>query len=66
MTEQPAAVVETPKRRIRIPLPTRATLKKVLAYTGVFTLGALVGAKRAKDACACEPDGDNTASTTDN
>lgn len=66
MTEQPAAVVETPKRRIRIPLPTRSTVKKAVALTGVFALGAVVGAKRAKDACTCESDEDNTTGTVNN
>lgn len=64
MTEQPAAVVETPKRRIRVPLPTRSTLKKVFALTGVFTLGAWVGWRRAKDACDCESDTAENAGTT--
>lgn len=66
MTEQPAAVVETPKRRIRVPLPSRSALTKVGALTGVFALGAVVGAKRVKDACACESDTAETAVTTDN
>lgn len=67
MTEQqPAAVVETPKRKIRIKLPSRTTVRNGLALTGVFALGAVVGAKRAKDNCACETDTDEPAGTTDN
>lgn len=65
MTEQPAAVVETPnKRRFRIPLPRRSTLARVAALTGVFTLGAWVGWRRAKDACDCESDTAENAGTT--
>lgn len=66
MTEQSttAAVVETPKRRIRVPLPSRSTLTKVGAVTGVFTAGVLVGAKWVKDACTCES-GADAADTAD-
>ena len=66
MTEQTTAVVETPKRRIRVKLPSRSTVVKAGALAGTFALGAVVGAKRIKDNCACESDSDNTAGTTDN
>lgn len=65
MTEQPAAVIETPKRKIRVKLPSRTTVRNGLALTGVFVLGAVVGAKRTKDACACEPETAESG-TTDN
>lgn len=67
MSEQPAAVIETPKRKIRIKLPTRTTVRNGLALTGAFALGAVVGAKRVKDACLCGPDtADNADATPDN
>lgn len=66
MTEQPTAEVETPKRRFRVKLPSRSTLTKVGAVTGVFALGAVVGAKRAKNACACESDSAEQTDQPDN
>lgn len=48
-------VIETPaKRKLRIKLPTRTTVRNGLALTGAFVLGAVVGAKRVKDACECD------------
>jgi len=61
MTEQPAAVVETPKRRIRVKLPSRPTLRNGVALTGAFVLGAVVAKKKLDNACACESDDDTSA-----
>jgi len=66
MTEQTTAVIETPKRRFRVALPSRSTLLKAGALVGTFGLGAVVGAKRVKDACACESGTDESTGTTDN
>lgn len=61
MTEQPAAVVETPKRRIRVKLPTLTTIRNGLALTGAFILGAVVTKRKLDRECACEPDTGTTA-----
>lgn len=68
MTEQTAAVVETPKRKIRLRVPSRQTLKKVATHTSVAALAGLIGYRAAKNAdnCACESDTADTAGTTDN
>jgi hypothetical protein len=66
MTEQTTPVIETPKRRIRITLPSRSTVAKAGALVGTFALGAVVGAKRVKDACACGPETDEATGPTDN
>lgn len=65
MTEPTAAVVETPKRRIRVPLPTRSTAVKAATYLATFGAGVFVGVKRVKDACACETDEATSAGTTE-
>lgn len=56
MDEQPSAVVETPKRRIRVKLPSKQTLIKAGALTGAFALGAVVAKKKLAGDCACETD----------
>lgn len=67
MTDTNAVVVETPKRKIRLRVPTRTTVRKVATLTGVAALGGLVGYRAAKnsDDCACESDASD-AGTTDN
>lgn len=65
MSEQPMAVVETPKRKLAIRLPSRSTILKSTSYLAVFGAGALVGAKKVRDACARENDTTETAGQTD-
>lgn len=62
MTEQqPAAVIETPKRRIRVKLPSRTTIRNGVALTGAFVLGAVVTKRKLDRECACESDDSGTA-----
>lgn len=66
MDQQPEAVVETPKRRFALRLPSRSTLTKAGAIAGVFALGSVVGYRKAKGACACETDEGETAGQPEN
>lgn len=56
MDQQPKAVVETPKRRFAVKLPSRQTLTKVGAAVVLFTTGVVVGVRKTKSDCACETD----------
>lgn len=61
MTEQPAAVVETPKRRIRVKLPSRTTIRNGAALTGAFVAGAWVAKRKFDCGGTCESDAGDTA-----
>lgn len=63
MDQQPQAVVETPKRRFALRLPSRSTLTKVGAAAVLFTTGVVVGVRKTKANCACETDSPEQSDT---
>jgi len=66
MTDEPMAVVHTPKRRFVLKRPSKTTLRKAATLTGVAALSAVVTARAVKRECACENDTAETADQTSN
>lgn len=66
MTEQPTVAVETPKRKLRVHLPSRSTVAKAGALTGAFLAGAWVAKRKLAGNCPLESDTTEQPSTTDN
>lgn len=61
MTEQPEAVLVTPKRRFRVHLPTKSQLKTAGTALGGVAVGALVTVRVMKRECACDTEATETA-----